>query len=95
MSERPEAPLVVQLAPLRVEMDGCTVTILEVVKSRVLDTTFYHVVLKLCCGSVETRPFTIDVRSTRELRAKLLVEISKLKALILLYGEEYARRVVS
>lgn len=95
MVAKTDVPLVALIPPFRIEIDGCMVTILESMKSVILGETWYHVVCKIKCSEVETKPFTLDVRSTKELKAKLLVEVSKLKMLMMLYGTDFARRVVS
>ena len=72
----------VQVTPTELILDGCRVAILEAFRTRLGDTTWYHVVCVVHCDGVTSRPFTLDVRSVKELRAKLLVEISKLRMLI-------------
>ena len=66
-------------------LDGAIVTIYEVNKSRLITgETWYHVHLDIRIGRRRSRRFTLDVRNTRELKRKLLVEISKFKLMIML-----------
>lgn len=85
----------IQILPVTFEVEGCEVTLLELLKSRLPDgTVWYHAVCMVKCGNIESKTFCIDARSNEELKAKLLTEITKLKLMRLLYGDEFARRVV-
>ena len=85
----------VHVTPIAVEIQGCIVYILEVLKNEAPDgTNWYHVVCRVKCGSVESKTFDISVRNTKELIAKLRTEIAKLKLIKLTLGEDFARRVI-
>lgn len=84
----------VQIAPTEMKVDNCRVTILEALKTEVLGERWYHIVVTVNCRGVQTKPFTIDARNAREFRAKLLVEIAKLKMLIHMYGPNFAQWLV-
>ena len=71
--------------PVQFELDGATVTIYEVLPVEpVPNQRLYLVVLRLEYRGYKTLRYSILVRDWRELKAKLLVEISKLKWLTLL-----------
>jgi len=82
------------ILPQEMEVDGCKVTVMEALKSRVLEQEWMHLVVQVTCRGVSTKPFTIDARSPREFRAKLKTEIAKLKMLIHLHGPSVAQWLV-
>ena len=85
----------VQILPLTFEAEGCEVTLLEILKSRLPNgTVWYHAVCRVRCGNIESKTFCIDARNNEELKAKLLTEITKLKLMRLLYGDEFTKKVV-
>jgi len=85
----------VELAPIAVEVDDCVAYILEVLKSKLVDNTeMYHVSVKIKCGDVESKVFTLSVRSNSELIAKLRVEVSKYKMMLYALGKEFASKVI-
>jgi|GEM_PF-4627712 len=70
------------IAPVRFKLDDAIVTIYEVLSMRLISgETWYSVNVDITLGKYRTRRFNIHVRSMRELKAKLLVEISKIKLL--------------
>ena len=83
------------ILPLSFEAEGCIVHLLEVLRSKNPDgTNEYHVVLKIQCNDIESKVFDLSVKNTRELKAKILAEITKLKLMVLVHGKEFARRVI-
>jgi len=84
----------IHVTPLTVMLDGCLVHIIEVIRSKLFDTKWYHVVLRIDCGTIKTRTFTIPARSNRELKEKIRAEIAKIKMLAFVAGPDFAREVV-
>jgi len=71
--------------PFTFVLDGCQVTVWEVIRLRlVTGDTWYHVLLSLKWRGKTSKRFPLDVRSWRELRKKLLVEIPKFKLAVML-----------
>ena len=81
--------------PFTLEVEDCLVDILEVLKHEYpWGEKQFTVACKIRCGDVETKVFDLTVSDTRELKAKLLAEITKLKVMRMVYGDDYVRRVV-
>lgn len=73
------------IPPIQFSLDGCKVTIYEVLRSQlVTGKTYYHVNLSLEYRGKKSKRFSIDVTSTEDLRKRLLVEIAKFKWMIML-----------
>ncbi len=73
------------ITPISFRLDNAIITIYEVNKSKLISgDTWYHVHLDIRIGKYRSQRFTLDVRNMKELKKKLLVEISKFKMLILL-----------
>jgi len=71
--------------PLAFYLDNCLVIIYEVTKSKsIKGETWYHVCVELRYKKRKSPRFSLDVRNVRELKKKLLVEISKFKLSIML-----------
>ena len=91
----PEAMVTVQIPPVSFAADGCLVHILEVLRSTAPDgNPLYHVALKIQCGPIESKVFNLTVKNNRELKAKILAEITKIKLMRMVYGDEFTRRVI-
>jgi len=85
----------VTITPISFEAEGCIVHILEVLRNTDFrGNPIYHVALKIQCDDIESKVFNLSVRNTRELRFKILSEITKLKLYRFVYGKEFARKVV-
>jgi len=75
------------IPPVRFRIDGCDVTIYEVLKSQIVSgKTWYHICLDLEYKGKRTRRFSLDAYSTEDFKKRLLIEISKLKWIVLLGG---------
>ncbi|RLF08426.1 MAG: hypothetical protein DRJ60_00405 [Thermoprotei archaeon] len=86
----------VHALPLTVKVDNFTVYILEVMKYRLPNgKESYVVTCKIKKDDFETRSFPIFCRDTNELRAKLLIEVTKIRYLMWLHGKDFAKRVAS
>lgn len=86
----------VHALPIAVRVDGFTVYILEVMKGRLPNNREqYFVTCRIKKGDFETRNFTIFCRDTQELKAKLLIEVAKIRYLMWLHGKDFAKRVAS
>lgn len=72
--------------PFSVELDGCTVSILEVVPYvNFFGETRYLVSVRVRCGNRVSPNFFLDITSNEELVAKLKIELAKFKILELAY----------
>ena len=68
------------IPPMRIIIDNTPVNIYEVTKSTLINgETWYHVYLSIGIGKNESRRFSLSVRNFKELRKKLLIEVSKYK----------------
>jgi len=73
------------IPPVRFTLDDAIVTIYEVNKSKLINgEVWYHVNLDIQVDKYRSKRFTLDVRNVKELKRKLLVEISKFKLLVML-----------
>ncbi len=73
------------LPPVRFTLDGCDVTIYEVLRSDLVNgERWYHVTLDLEYRGKRCRRFNLDAKSTPDFRKRLLVEIAKFKLMVLL-----------
>jgi len=70
--------------PFTVELDGAKVHILEVTERKWVDKKkHYLVTCYVEIGNHRSQVFTLDVTSNEELKAKLRVEIAKMKFMLL------------
>jgi len=85
-----------QIPPFSIEVDGCLVDVLEVLKREIVtgDTLFF-VVVQRRYKDVVSRRFTICVKSEKELINKLKIEITKIKFLEYAYGFEEVKRLIT
>lgn len=85
-----------RLPPFSIELDDCIVDILEVTKTTLISgEAWYHVAVRINYRGLKSRRFTVDVRSERELKDKLRVEIAKVKFIYYAYGIEEVRRLIT
>jgi hypothetical protein len=85
-----------QVTPFSVEVDGCPVTIYEVLKTELVSgDVWYHVVLEINYKGIKSRRYTLDVRNINNLLNKLKVEIDKIKLIDFLGGISEVKRVIS
>lgn len=84
----------IQLTPFTFILDRCLVHILEVIMHKGLLGEEYTVAVKLDCGKISTRVFDLTVKNERELKAKLMAEITKLRMLRIVYGDEITQGIV-
>jgi len=78
------------LVPFSFRIEDTLVTVWEVTKSTLVSgDTWYHVLVSLRIGNKTSRRFPLDVKNWRDLKRKLLVEISKFKLYIMLGGEKW------
>jgi len=77
--------------PLRTVVDGVVVDIIEVLK---ISDNDYNVLCIARYKDVSSSPFFINASNTEEFKAKLKVEVSKLKLFYFLGGRELAEEVV-
>jgi hypothetical protein len=82
----------ITVLPVDVEVNGCTVTILEATKLR-LPWDEFQVSCQARCGNLQSQIFHITYKNSKELAQKLKTEIDKLKYMQWLMGEgELVRR---
>jgi hypothetical protein len=81
----------VEILPKAFEYDGCTIYLLEVIKT---GTPEYIAVVAFEYEGMKTRPFSIPFKTREELRAKILAEIAKLKMYIYTMGKDKVREVL-
>lgn len=86
----PPKPLRIYVLPMDVEVEGCTVTILEVVRLPLLES--YQASAQVKCGDTTSNVFQVVYRDGKELRLKLETEVLKFKYALMLYGKEELRR---
>lgn len=86
--------LLVQLPPFTVIVDNCLVHVLEVLRHNTRWGTEYTVALRVECGAVSSRVFNLTVRNEKELKAKILAEVTKLRLMKYVYGKEFTQEVV-
>jgi len=85
----------IYITPFSIIVDGVPVRILEVLKTALdPENPQYHVTVQIDYHGTKSRIYTLDVRDTRDLVKKLKVEITKIKMLRYVYGEEEAKRVI-
>ena len=84
----------IQVPPFTLAVDGCLVTILEVLKHEAPWGTEYTVALRADCGKISSRVFSLTVRDEEELKAKIKAEIAKLKIMRLELGDELTQEIV-
>ncbi len=84
----------INILPVTFEADGCLVHLLEVLKAELFGKKMFHAAVRIECDGLKTKVFTIDARSNEELKAKILVEISKLKLIRFLYGDTFTQEVI-
>ena len=77
--------------PIRTVVDNVIVDILEVIK---LGDNDYHVTCIARFKDISTSPFFINATSNEDFRAKLKVEVAKLKMFYYLGGKDFALEVV-
>ena len=92
----PVAPnkAIVQIPPVTLIADNCLVHILEVLRHETPWGEEFTVAVKLDCGKISTRVFDLTVRNEKELKAKILAEITRLKMMRLVYGDEITQEIV-
>lgn len=82
MSEKTVIESVRVAFPFQVDVEGCTVTIIEVHPYvRIDKKRRYLVSCRVRCGNRSSSTFFLDVESNRDLLWKLKVEVSKFKIL--------------
>lgn len=68
------------VAPVEIEVDGCTATILESLEYETMKKEKrYFVAVKVKCRDMESPVFRLDVKNEEELLWKLRAEIAKAK----------------
>ena len=73
------------IPPVQFTVEGCKITIYEVLKSTLASgDSWYHVALDIEYRGKRSRRFSLDARSTQDFRKRLLVEISKFKWMVML-----------
>ena len=86
----------IYVTPFTFNVDGYNVTVFEVLKFELVDgSKVYHVVVKLEGEGISSRVFGLDVRSFDDLVEKIRSEITKLKLLKYVLGEDKAREIVT
>ena len=87
MAAAPRAPiLTLTITPVDIEVDDCTVTILEVAKLR-LPWEQYQASVQVKCKDAVSRVFQVDFKDKEELKQKLETEVAKFKYILLLYSK--------
>lgn len=80
---QPLATVTVSL-PVTVELDGCSVTLLESKRYTLTDRTRYIVSCQAVCRGIKSPIFFVDVSSNTELIWKLKAELAKFKLILML-----------
>ncbi len=98
MPSAPSAPpgqsKIVQIPPITVMVDDCLAHILEVAQLDFPWGTEYAVSVMVECKGIRSRVFNLSVRNEKELKAKLIAEVTKFKLMRLVLGDETTRDVV-
>jgi len=76
--------------PIEVEIKDCTVTILEVAKL-LFPYEAYQASVQAKCGDTASNIFHVVYKDAKELEAKLIIEVSKFKYALFLYGSKELR----
>jgi len=85
-----------QLTPFFIEVDGCRVQIIEVLKSELSpDYIWYHVVVSINYNDIWSRRYSLDVKDMKDLVNKLKIEITKIKMIDYGYGIEEVKRLIT
>ncbi|RLI87532.1 MAG: hypothetical protein DRP01_01615 [Archaeoglobales archaeon] len=85
-----------QIPPFFLKIDGELVEVLEILKSRLITgEEWYHVVVSIHYRGMRGKPYSLSVRSLKELENKLKIEITKLKMIEFAYGIEEVRRLIT
>jgi len=85
-----------QLPPFSIEVDGCRVDIIEVLKRElVTGETVYFVSVRINYKGIQSRVFPLLVRGNEDLINKLKVEITKVKFIEYAYGIEEVKRLIT
>ncbi len=79
------------IPPVRTKIDDVVVDIIEVIK---LSDNDYHITCIARFKDISSSPFFISASNNEEFRAKLKVEVGKLKLFYYLGGKELAEEVV-
>ena len=83
------------ILPMSFELEGCTVYILETIKTKRVDgSEEYHVTVKIKWNNIESKIFSLDVKDNKELKAKLLAEISKMKLMKYILGDDLTKKII-
>jgi len=84
------------LPPFYIEVDGCKVQVLEVLKSQLtFGETWYHVVVSIEYNGIKSRRYSISVKDTKDLINKLKTEITKIKFIHYAYGIDEVKRLIT
>jgi hypothetical protein len=85
-----------QLPPFLIEVDGCPVQVLEVLKSELVSgDTWYHVVVSIEYKGVKSKIYSLDVKDIKDLVNQLKIEITKVKFMDYGYGMSEVKRVIA
>jgi len=78
------------ILPVEVEVMECLATILEVTKLKFPQEVFQASV-QVKCGDAVSKVFQITYKDSKELEYKLMMEVSKFKYALFLYGAKELR----
>lgn len=78
--------------PFTLDVDGCEVTIIEVTKLKT-PQKHYLASLTVKCGDAQSRVFHLTFKNSKELKFKIITEVSKLKYFLILYGKEGLKKL--
>jgi hypothetical protein len=84
-----------QIPPFFIEVDGCQVQVLEVLKSELISgDTWYHIVVSINYKGTYSKRYSLDVKDTKDLVNQLKIEITKIKFIDYGYGIDEVKRLI-
>jgi hypothetical protein len=85
-----------QIPPFFIEVDGCQVQVLEVLKDELISgDIWYHVFISINYKGIWSKRYSLDVKNIEDLVNQLKIEITKIKFTDYAYGIDEARRLIS
>jgi hypothetical protein len=85
-----------QIPPFFIEVDGCQVQVLEVLKDELISgETWYHIFISINYKGIRSKRYSIDVKDIKDLVNQLKSEITKIKFTDYAYGIDEVRRLIS
>ncbi|MCS7387186.1 MAG: hypothetical protein NDF55_10755 [archaeon GB-1867-005] len=84
------------IPPFSVQVDDCTVEVLEVKKHELISgEKFYSVAVRFNYKGIKSKIVNLTVKDEKDLQRKLKIEVSKIKFLEMTYGINYVKGVLT